>query len=310
MNPAATVVIVSDYRVGTAASWDELRSTLRGLAAQDFDEPVEHIYLENAAVLERIPTDLSAMLPRLRVVASKSELQYALKNEAASQGQSDIVVLLDADCVPTPAWLRHMVAAMRSEARPSVVSGRTLYEGHTLFERCCALLERAYVDRKRFGPTKHISNNNAAFRRPVLAGYPLPLNAGPFASRTHAERIRRGGGRLYSEPQAHVVHAFHGWTMQKDVRRHKGYSRIATRRLDPELPFSKLVRLGPLCVPLFLCGSLLQSLWWGIRFRRDYGIRWYEMPALAACAIVLHALELPGMTSAIRGRRLGATEYR
>lgn len=310
MNPAATVVIISDYRVGTDAAWDELRATLGGLAAQDFDEPVEHIYLENAAVLESIPTDLPAMLRGFRMVASSNELQYALKNEAASQGQSDIVVLLDADCIPAPTWLRHMVAAMRSDARPSVVSGRTLYEGHTLFERCCALLERAYVDRKRFGPTKHISNNNAAFRRSVLADCPLPLNAGPFASRMHAERIRRGGGRLYSEPQAHVVHAFHGWQMQKDIRRHKGYSRIVTRRLDPSLPFSKVVRLGPLCVPLLLCGSLLQSLWWAIRFHRDYGIRWYEVPALAGYAFVLHALELPGMTSAIRGQNFGATDYR
>jgi hypothetical protein len=308
--PVASIVVVSDYKVGSSLAWDDLKATLRGLAAQDFSEPVEYIFLENVKHKDHIPPDLSQILPQLRIVFSREELQYALKSEAASVAQSEIVILLDGDCVPAPDWLRYMVETMRSPAQPAVVSGRTLYEGRNLIERCSALLERAYVDRPRSAQTENISNNNAAFRRSVLLAHPLPLNAGPFASGMHAEAIMRAGGRLFFEPQARVTHAYHGWHMQRDIRRHKGYARIITRRLDSNLPFAILGRLGYLSIPLVFGGSLLQSWWKSVLFYRDYGIRWYELPVLIFFAIVVHGLEIPGIIRGIYGRPITKSHYR
>lgn len=310
LKPVASIVIVSDYEVGSSLAWDDLRATLRGLAAQDFSEPVEYIFLEHVKHKHHIPSDVSQILPQLKIIFSKEEAQYALKSEAASVAQSEIVILLDGDCVPAPDWLRYMVQTMRSSSQPAVVSGRTLYEGRNLIERCCALLERAYVDRSRSAQTENISNNNAAFRRSVLLAHPLPLNAGPFASGLHAHAIMRAGGRLFFESRARATHAYHGWHMQRDIRRHKGYARIVTRQLDSNLPFATLGRLGYLSIPLIFAGSLLQSWWKSVLFYRDYGIRWYEFPVLIFFAIVVHGLEIPGIVRAIHGRPITKTHYR
>jgi Glycosyl transferase family 2 len=310
LNPVASIVIVSDYKVGSSLAWDDLRATLRGVAAQDFSEPVEYIFLENVKHKDHVPSDLSQILPQLKIIFSRHELQYALKSEAASVAQSEIVILLDGDCVPAPDWLRHMVQMMRLSSKPAVVSGRTLYEGRNLIERCCALLERAYVDRSRSAETENISNNNAAFRRSVLLAHPLPLNAGPFASGMHAEAIMRAGGRLFFEPQARVTHAYHGWQMQRDIRRHKGYARIVTRQLDSNLPFATLGRLGYLSIPLIFGGSLLQSWWKSVLFHRDYGIRWYQFPVLIFFAVVVHGMEIPGIIRGIHGRPITKSHYR
>jgi hypothetical protein len=310
VNPLASVVVISDYKVGSSLAWDDLKATLAALAAQDFSEPVEYLFLETVKHKDHIPPDLGQILPGLKIILSSQELQYALKSEAASVAQADIVILLDGDCVPEPDWLRHMVDAMRSQSRPAVVSGRTLYEGRNLIERCSALLERAYVDRYRSAHTKNISNNNAAFDRFVLLVHPLPLNAGPFASRMHAEAIMRDGGRLLFEPRARVKHAYYGWDMERDIRRHKGYSRIVTRQLDSNVPFARLGCLGYLSLPLIFGGSLVQSWWKSLVFYRDYEIRWYQLPALLSYAVIVHALEIPGMIRGIHGQPITKSDYR
>jgi len=302
--------VISDYKVGSSLAWDDLRATLRGLAAQNFAAPVEHIFLETVKHKDYIPQDLTKILPGLKIILSRQELQYALKSEAARVAQSDIVILLDGDCVPERDWLRHMVDAMRLQLQPAVVSGRTLYEGRNLIERCSALLERAYVDRYRSSLTKTISNNNAAFRRSILLAHSLPLNAGPFASRMHAEAIMRDGGQLFFEPRARVKHAYYGWNMERDIRQHKGYSRIVTRLLDAKVPYARLGRLGYFSLPLIFGGSLLQSWWKSFLFYRDYGIRWYQLPALLFYAVVLHALEIPGMIRGIHGQPITKSNYR
>ena len=310
MKPVASVVVISDYKVGCPLAWDDLRATLRGLAVQDFSESVEFIFLENVKHKDHMPPDLSEILPGLKIIVSEQELQYALKSEAARVAQADIVILLDADCVPEPDWLQHMVEVMKLQAQPAVVSGRTLYEGQNLTERCSALLDRAYVDRYRSARTKTISNNNAAFRRSILLAHPLPLNAGPFASRMHAEAIMRAGGRLLFEPRARVRHSYYGWDGERDVRRHKGYARIATRRLDSNMPFARLGRLGYLSLPLMFGGSLLQSCWKSLVFYREYGIRWYQLPVLMFYALVVHTLEIPGLIRGIHGQPIARTNYR
>jgi hypothetical protein len=310
LKPVTSVVVISDYKVGCPDAWDDLRATLRGLATQYFAERVEYIFLENWEHKDHIPPDLRRILPGLKIIFSERKLQYALKSEAANVAQADIVILLDADCVPEPDWLRHLVEVMRLRPQAAVVSGRTVYEGRNLIERCSALVDRAYVDRYRSARTQTISNNNAAFRRSILLAHPLPLNAGPFASRMHAEAIMRAGGRLFFEPRARVRHAYYGWEGERDVRRHKGYARIATRRLDSNMPFARLGRLGYLSLPLMFGGSLLESWWKGLVFHRQYGIGWYQLPILILYALVVHMMEIPGMIKAVHGQPITESSYR
>jgi hypothetical protein len=310
MQPIVTVVTLTDFEVGTPRAWDDLRATLRGLACQDFSAPAEFILLEDERLKEQIPSDLTEILPQLQVVLSSKTLQYDLKSEAAWVGTADIVILLDADCVPVPGWLQCLVAAMQAHPEVAVVSGKTMYEGKTFLERGCGVLGRAYVDQKGAGYTTHISNNNAAFRRDVLQRHPLPTRAGPFSSKLHAETIRRDGWKLWFDPRASATHAFDGWSMEKDIRRNMGYGIITVRQLDPQLPFAWMARLGFFSVPLVFCARILESWWRTARFYRHYGIRWYELPFTFALAIPVHVMEIPGMISAIQRRPITETAYR
>lgn len=137
---------------------------------------------------------------------------------------------------------------------------------------------RSYLDPGRTGPTRFISNNNAAFRRSAFLTHPLPTASGPFASRRQSEAILRAGGRLLFEPGMRVVHAFEGWAMEGDIRRNVGYGTIITRLCDRSLPYAWLTRLGSASIPIFAAAKTLDS--WGdcIRCARHYGVRWYELP--------------------------------
>ena len=119
MKPVVTVVTLTDFHVGTSRAWDDLRRTLRGLAQQDFKEPVEYILLEDERLKDKIPADLTEILPQLRIELSKKSLQYDLKSDAARLGAAEIVVLLDADCVPvrgcgSTRWSRLCGFALKS----------------------------------------------------------------------------------------------------------------------------------------------------------------------------------------------------
>lgn len=310
MTPVASVVIVSDYAGGEEKAWDDIRATLRALAAQDFDEPVEYLLVERDSLGNAIPADLRALLPGLKIVLTPKPTAYDLQNEGAVAASADIVALLDADCIPEPSWLRVLVQSMRDHPEAAVVSGRTTYPGRSLMERILSLLDRAFNDPGRTVPTSAIFNNNCAYRRDVYRAHPIPNDAGPFGSRLQTEAIRRAGHRLLFEPAMHVTHDFEGWHMEKDIRRHLGFAVISIRRVDPKVPFGWLVRFGPLMVPFIVAYRILRC--WGtcLRSGRYYGVAWYQLPVALGIGVIVHMLEVPGMLSAFRGKPIEATAYR
>jgi hypothetical protein len=166
------------------------------------------------------------------------------------------------------------------------------------------------VDKKKPDYTMHIANNNAAFHRDVLKKHPLPTRAGPFSSKLHAESIMRDGWKLWFEPRASVTHAFDGWSMENDIRRHTGYAIITVRQLDPDLPHAWMVRFGYLSIPLIAVARIFESWTRVLRFYRSYEIRWHELPLVLSLAVILHVLEVPGMISAVQQRPITKTAYR
>ena len=310
VGPIASIVVVSDYAGGEELAWATLRATLKGLAAQDFEEPFECLLVERESLVDRIPADLAGLLPGFRIVPSTGVTAYDLQNAGAGAARADIVALLDADCVPDPDWLRRLVAALRGNPGVAVVSGRTTYAGTTRFERILALLDRAFDGSGRRAATKVISNNNAGYRREVFLDHPLRNDAGPFGAGLQTEAIRRAGGRLLFEPRILVVHAFEGWPMERDFLRHLGYAEVAIRRVDPGVRFAALIRLGPAIIPLMVAYRILHC--WGriLRSARHYGVAWYEIPLALAAAVLVHLYEIRGMAVAFRGGVIEETQYR
>ena len=309
-NPVVSVVIVSDYAGGKAKAWDDIRATLAALARQDFDGHAEFLLSESVKIKTEIPPDLTTVLPSLKLVLSQASTSYDLKNQGVRAASADIVAIIDADCIPDPGWLRHLVEAMRGSPDAAAVSGRTVYQGRSLLERLLSLLSRSYLDPGRAGTTRFISNNNAGFRRSVYLKNPLPTDAGAFAARLQSDAIFRAGGKFLFEPRMRVVHDFEGWAMEGDIRRNIGYGTINTRLRERLLPYAWLTRLGPVSIPIFSVGKTLNSWADCVRCARHYDVRWYELPIALALALVVNIMEIPGMVSAFGRRELSETNYR
>jgi len=310
MRPVVSVVITSDYASGKPAGWRDVRSTLAGLARQDFREPAEFLLLETPDVAAQMPADLLAILPSLRVVTVPAASANELKNAGARAAASDFVALLDADCRPVPGWLRSLVTALRDHPDVAVVSGRTAYGTQTLLDRVMALVTRSFLDEGRTAPTRHVTINNAGFRRSVLLAHPLPEVAGPHMSMLQSEAVARDGGRFLFEPGMYVTHTYEGWEMEKEIRTSMGYGVIRVRRLDPQMPYARLARLGYLSVALFIVLRTLHSCWNCLRRADAYQVAWYELPVAFGLAAAACAMEAPGMLRAVRDLPPEATEFR
>ena len=342
--PVVTVIVTSDYDGGSEKAWGHVRAALRALARQDFDEPAEFLLVESqemetgpisppgaatgpsgemgtraiswAAATSGtegvLPRELAQELPGLKVILAPVHTSYELKNAGARVAAGDLIVFLDADCVPQPGWLRALVTTMRRNPDAAATSGRTVYEEHGLVARALTVLSRGFLDPggNGAGRTKFISNNNGCIRREVFLAHPLPTEGGPFAARVQSEALRRKGGRMLFTPDAVVVHEFEGWPMERDIRRNIGYATIRIRQMDPAMPFAWLARLGPVSIPLFFVARTIDSCWDCLRVGRRYGLRWFELPAAFAMAVVVHAMELGGMRSAFRSQPLVETAYR
>ena len=306
--PSVSVVIISDYASGLEAGWNDLRTTLKALAQQDFEEPADFMLVESTELAQQVPPDFAAILPALRVVAVPPRTSYELKNAAVQAASTELVAMLDGDCAPSTDWLRRLVEAMRAHPDAAAISGRTVHAGNGLVNRAMGAANRAYVEVGHAGPTGRLSSNNALFRRSAYLAHPLPF--GPFASHLQSEAIVRSGGRLFFEPSARVAHAYEGWATEWDFRRGCGYGVIRSCRIDPRLPYAWLTRLGYLSIPLFVARHILSGWSYCIRRGRDHGLVWYELPIAFALVAAASCMEVPGMLSALRNETSAGTPFR
>jgi hypothetical protein len=303
--PAVSVIVVSDYGGRTAEDWGYLRTTLRGLAAQDFPEPFEVLLVDSTPDGEVMPPDVEGVLPDARILHGPPEQSRALLNDAVERAGADVVALLDGDCAPVAGWLRAGMAVLRARSDVVAVSGLTAYPSAAWRDRVLGVLSRSFVDPGGPGATRFITANNALVRRAALLRHPLS-SAYPraLAARMQTEAVREDGGALWFEPAMRVAHRFEGWPMERRIRRNVGYRSIRVRQLDPRLPHSWMAGLGPFSIPLVLVARTLDSFRDCVRAGHHYGIRTHELPAAFATAVWVHLLEVGGMAQAVAERRL------
>jgi hypothetical protein len=311
MGVDVSVIMVSDFQAGEEKSWQDMRAALDGLARQDFAGSFEVLLVEEERLVDAIPADLREVLPQLRIVASRATNSYALGNAGVADAAGEIVILLDADCTPVPGWLSSCVAALRANPAAGVVSGLTRYPGRTVTERIMAMLSRAYVHpRIGGGRTRHISNNNAGYRRAAYLAHPLPESSGVYASRLQAIAMEQGGWAMLFEPAMEVVHDYLGWGMEAEIRRPMAHGLMTLRVEDPSLPYAWVARLGPLSLPVYLTGRLLQQWAKCLTTARDFGVRPWQVPYAMALAVPATLLEVPGAWRALRRLPVGESVYR
>ena len=310
MQTKVTVIIVSDYSSGDGKGWDDLRETLSALAKQDYEGTVEYLLVESSSFASSVPSDLSVILPGLKIVFFDVDSSYALKNEGAKIAQGEVIGVLDGDCAPDPGWVSHLVNAFNQGQDTAVVSGRTIYRSDSVTERIIGLLSRGYLDRGTPGPTDAIANNNSAFTRESLLAHPFLDDIGAFGGKLQSESMRQAGLTFGFEPGMLAAHAYEGWDMEKDIRRNTGYATVMVRLIDPRISFSWMARIGVAGIPLFFLARTLLSFSNLLRLRKYYDVSWLNVPKGLGLAVYLHWLEIPGMKLAFSGDRIVATEYR
>lgn len=303
--PVASIVTVSDHKVGQAEGWDDLRETWRALARQEFREPVEFLLVETEGRHREIPDDILGLLPGVRVVHTPGTTSFDLKNAGAEAATADFVVILDADCTPHPGWWRAVIEHRKRHPEAAVISGRTFYKGNGLLPRIFALIDRTYVDCGGSGRTSAISNNNAGFTRQILLDHPFGNEVGPFGSEPHGDRVKASGAELRFEPGMVVSHGFGGWSMEREERRHIGFSMTRYRQLNAAAGRSWMVRHVWLWIPFTVLMSTAADVKRSIRLGTQYGVKWFQVPLVWLCAVRAHLMEIPGILLALRGGWIG-----
>ena len=295
--PAVTVVVVSDYVEAGQKSWADERAVLLALGQQDFREPFEVILMENATARGSTPADLLSRCAASRIEFSEATTSAELKDAGLKRANGELIAILEADCIPAPDWLRHMVSALRERPDYAAASGKTLYPGRSMFVRSLTLLDRS-VYPGGSGPTASISNNNSIVRRGVLDRYPYPATSSPFLSAALRWRAMQGEGlRFFFESHAIVYHALPSWSFIKDMRCHVGYALGA--QSDPSL---RTVVRG-------LTRALYSDIMRCSRLRQHYAVAAHELPVAYALAVLVKFYEFKGARYAQK-RGLPRTAYR
>jgi hypothetical protein len=309
VKPDVSVVIVADYAAGDPRTYEHLRGVLEAVARQTFRGSKEMLLLESKRFRERLPADLAAE-SNARLVLVAAEDSFSLRNVGVREAAADLIVFLDADCMPDRDWLERLVSAITSHPGVVAVSGRTTYGGTGLVERTLSLLSRTYVERGEAGPARHLSNNNAVYRKAALVAHPFPSGSNPFVSALQAGALMADGGCLWFEPAARVVHLYGGLRAELDVSRNAGWAAIAIRQTDSHARLASLVRFGALAIPVFTAICLLRSWSRLLRFHRIYGLAWFELPAALGVALLTSLMQIPGMWKALRRQPIVDTPYR
>lgn len=109
-------IIVPTYR-----DWHALRSCLDALADQTLPaQEFEILIVENAG--ESPPCNI--LLPdNARLVHESVPGSYAARNRGIAEAQGEVLVFLDADCVPAPGWLQAGIDCLQSHPEVDLVAG-------------------------------------------------------------------------------------------------------------------------------------------------------------------------------------------
>jgi len=300
----ASVVVVIDYKAGGAATWKELRLTLKALAEQDFDGKIDFLLVEPRATKNSVPDDLAQSLPSLRIVYTDGTTSYDLKNAGIEAAFADFVVILDADCVPHKGWLSAVMRHHRAHPDAATISGKTLYRAEGLLPRIFALIDRSYVDCGGPGTTRTISNNNAAFRKDAMLAHPLRNELGPFGSKQQSVDMLEAGLELRFEPEMIAYHGYGGWPMQKHARHYTGFSMTRHRQLNDDATHAWMFKLGTLGLPLIFLMSIAGTWKNCLKRASSYGVRWFEVPVAMLVAIRVHLMEISGVRLALQNGEL------
>jgi glycosyltransferase involved in cell wall biosynthesis len=209
-----------------------LPRTLAALAAQEVDEPYEVIVVDDGSVDDTAELARAAPGP-VRLVQQDPLGPAAARNRGVAESEGTALAFCDADCFPTPGWLRAGLAALEAA---------DLVQGHVLpdpeaelgpFDRTIwIVLEVGLYETANLFATREIFDRTGGFEEWLV----------PEIGKALAEDVwfgwkaRRLGARTAFAPDALAHHAVfpRGWPEYVAERRRLRYFPAMARKV-PEL---------------------------------------------------------------------------
>jgi glycosyltransferase involved in cell wall biosynthesis len=200
-----TVTVVVPVRDGP----DELARCVEGLLDQDYPpDRVAVVVVDNGSavpVASRLPAH-----DRLTVLREDRPGSYVARNTGVAAAQGEVVAFTDADCLPTPGWLRELVAALAAEPRADLVGGAVELVfpagrpvgGLEWYEYLMGFPQERYLRENGFAVTANMGTWRAVLDR--VGPFDAALLSGGDAD--WGRRVRTAGGRQRYAAAAVVRH--------------------------------------------------------------------------------------------------------
>ncbi|HVB97287.1 MAG TPA: glycosyltransferase [Chloroflexota bacterium] len=171
-------------------------------------------------------TDATVRIARshnVRVIPQPPLGVAAARNTGARAAKSDILLFVDADCVPALDWIGQMLVPFED---PMVVGAKGAYlthQEHLLPRLVQVEYEEKYRRLERFDSIDFIDGYSAAYRRSAFlaaGGFDVSLAAAEDVELSY--RLSKSGQRLVFAPKAHVFH-YHGESLHRYATRKLRY---------------------------------------------------------------------------------------
>jgi GT2 family glycosyltransferase len=255
--------------------------TLRALELQEFDRKRFEV-----VVVGMDRHDLVHENDLIRFERSEQPLAPArARNRGAALTSGEVIVFIDADCIPKPDWLQ-VLSQRFAEPGVAVVGGGISFIAlnyWSLVDNLSLLHESLPVHRagtRGLVPTGNLSVRRGAFEKIGGFNERYPLPSGEDADLTL--RLRQAGYTLNFEPRAEVIHNSPRHRFGELLRRSYRQGMYSTK-MDPKyasvegFPGVLRTRLGVLILSPFLATYATLKIFRNPTILKNY---WHAAPAI------------------------------